>query len=121
LFSIVGKWWRRVFLFLCYWLQRHHAEDDLNRPSFFNFFPSLCFFLLVLVKRWDSLFFNFYLLIVVLGRNSSCGCIFGFLVLVGMFEMNQLVVILILFCGFCIFGRCKLEKKQGLLEKRSRP
>jgi hypothetical protein len=30
-------------------------------------------------------------------------------------------VCFILFCGFYNFGRCKLEKKKGLLEKRRRP
>jgi hypothetical protein len=29
-----------------------------------------------------------------------------------MFEMNQLVVVLILFCGFYIFGKCKLGKNK---------
>ncbi len=40
-----------------------------------------------------------------------------FVGLVRIFEMKQLVLVLILFCGFYIFGRCKLEKKRGLLEK----
>ncbi len=47
--------------------------------------------------------------------------LFCFVGLVRMFEMNHLVPVRILFCGFYIFGRCKLEKKQGLLNKRSKP
>jgi hypothetical protein len=39
----------------------------------------------------------------VAGAVVGVGVFFCFLVLVGMFEMNQLVVVLILFCGFCIF------------------
>ncbi len=57
------------------------------------------------------------------GSLSSCFFLFWSLKFNGCFICFLVLVkkCFILFCGFCSFGICKLQKNQGLLENKNMP